>query len=83
VGITDAQVATIREAMADGLDVAGHYVRDEWVRPFVISGTVDECARELAALMSRYDIDEFLLPVFELGHAEHLMSVVADVVART
>ena len=83
LGITDTQVATIREAMADGLVAAGQLVRDEWVHPFVISGTVDQCARELAELMSRHDLDEFLLPVLEVHHAEHLLSVVADVMART
>jgi 5,10-methylenetetrahydromethanopterin reductase len=83
LGISETQIATIREAMVDGLVAAGQHVRDEWVHPFVISGTVDECARELAALMARHDLDEFLLPVLEMHHAEHLMSVVAEVVERT
>ena len=61
----------------------GSLVRDEWVRPFVIAGTADTCARELAVLMARHGIDEFLLPVLDLHHGEHLMSVVADVLART
>lgn len=83
LGISDAQVATIREAMADGLVAAGRHVRDEWVHPFVIFGTVEECARELSALMAHHDLDEFLLPVLDMHHAEHLLSVVAEVVART
>lgn len=82
LGVTDSQVATIREAMADGLVAAGEHVRDEWVLPFVIAGNLDQCAAELASVMTRYDIDEFLLPVLDLHHAEQLMNVVADVVAR-
>ncbi|HQZ33964.1 MAG TPA: LLM class flavin-dependent oxidoreductase [Ilumatobacteraceae bacterium] len=83
LGITDHEVAAIREAMADGLAAAGTLVRDEWVLPFVIAGTVDACATELAGLMARHDIDEFLLPVLDLHHADHLMSVVAEVLERT
>ncbi len=83
LGVTDADVATIREAMADGLVAAGQHVRDEWVLPFVIAGTVDQCAAELAELVERHDIDEFLLPVLDLHHADELMQVVAEVVARS
>ena len=83
LGIGDHEVAAIREAMADGLVAAGSLVRDEWVHPFVIAGNVESCARELAVLMARHSIDEFLLPVLDLHHADHLMSVVADVLART
>jgi hypothetical protein len=52
------------------------------VHPFVITGTVAECARELRDLMDRHQLDEFLLPVLEARHAEHLLSVVSEVVAR-
>jgi 5,10-methylenetetrahydromethanopterin reductase len=83
LGVTDADVSLIREAMSDGLVAAGEHVRDEWVLPFVIAGHIDECATELASLMERHDIDEFLLPVLDLHHAERLMNVVAEVVART
>lgn len=83
LGITERDIATIREAMADGLVAAGAHVRDEWVLPFVIAGGIDDCARQLAALVDRHHIDEFLLPVLELDHAEHLMTTVAEVLART
>ena len=82
LGITDHDVATIREAMADGLVAAGAHVRDEWVLPFVIAGSVDACARQLTALVERHSIDEFLLPVLDLHHAERLMTVVAEVLER-
>ena len=41
-----------------------------------------QCARELGELMARHDLDEFLLPVLETHHADHLLSVVAEVMAR-
>ena len=83
LGITDHDVATIREAMADGLVAAGAHVRDEWVLPFVIAGSVDACARQLTDLVERHSIDEFLLPVLDLHHAERLMTVVAEVLERS
>ncbi len=83
LGITDRDVATIREAMADGLVAAGTHVRDEWVLPFVIAGGVDDCARQLRTLVERHSIDEFLLPVLDLHHAERLMAVVAEVLERS
>ncbi len=83
LGITDHDIATIREAMSDGLVAAGAHVRDEWVRPFVIAGSVDECARQLTRLVEQHSIDEFLLPVLDLHHAERLMGVVAEVLERS
>ena len=82
LNISDGEIAQIREAMADGLHAAAQFVRDEWVHPFVIAGTVDACAAELAKLVRDNGIDGFLLPVLELGDAMELMGVVADVLAR-
>ncbi len=79
LGVTDNDVHTIRSAMSDGLHAAGQYIRDEWVTPFVIAGSVSECAEQLARLFDEHAIDEFLLPVLELDHAPTLLRTVADV----
>ncbi len=81
LGITDEEVEQIRRAMSGGLDAAAEYVRDEWVHPFVISGTASDCAEQLARLVERHGIDEFLLPVLDLADAPHLMTGVAAVLA--
>ncbi len=81
LGITDKDVATIRSALADGLESAARHVPDEWVLPFVIAGTVDECAAELAALTELHDLDEFLLPVFDAHTGADLLDVTARVLA--
>jgi 5,10-methylenetetrahydromethanopterin reductase len=83
IGITDAEVDTIRGALAGGLEAAAEYVRDEWVLPFVISGTPSECAAELADLVERHGLDEFLLPVLDVHHGPALIATVADVVRRS
>ncbi len=82
LGISPADVERIRTAMTDGLHAAAEHVREEWVLPFVIAGTVSECAEELSRLMEQSALDEFLLPVLDLHEAEPLMRAVADVVAR-
>jgi alkanesulfonate monooxygenase SsuD/methylene tetrahydromethanopterin reductase-like flavin-dependent oxidoreductase (luciferase family) len=68
--------------MAGGLHAAAEHVRDEWVLPFVIAGSVDECASELASLVERHGIDEFLLPVLDLHEAPALMHTVASVMKK-
>jgi 5,10-methylenetetrahydromethanopterin reductase len=82
LGISEAQSEEIREAMiSGGIFNAGRLIRDEWVRPFIIMGSVDECAAELTALMERHGMDEFLLPVLDLDDAPELMASVAQVLA--
>ena len=53
--------------MAGGLLAAAEHVRDEWVLPFVISGSISECGERVTALMDRHGIDEFVLPMFDMG----------------
>jgi 5,10-methylenetetrahydromethanopterin reductase len=79
LGISDADVALIRRAMAGGLHEAAQHVRDEWVLPFVIAGSRAECAAELHELAGRHGIDEFVLPVFDVHHAPDLLREVAAV----
>lgn len=81
LGMSDDDVATIRAALADGLDAAARHVPDEWVLPFVIAGTVDECAAELADLAERHGLDEFLIPVFDAHAGADLLGVTAQVLA--
>jgi 5,10-methylenetetrahydromethanopterin reductase len=83
IGLGDRDVERIRSAMAGGLHAAAEHVRDEWVFPFVIAGTVSDCAAELGRLVDEHGIDEFLLPVLDLHHAPDLMGVVAQVVSQT
>ena len=82
LGITPDDIDKIRAAMAHGLEAAGEYVKTDWVRPFVISGSVDECATELRTLMTTHQFEEFILPVFHLDDATRLMGVVANVMER-
>ena len=50
LGITDADAAMIRAALADGLEAAAEHVRDEWALPFVIAGTPASAAWSFTAL---------------------------------
>jgi len=66
IGMTDEDVERIRSAMADGLHVAAQYVSDDWVLPFVIHGTEDECRAQLTELVETHMLSEFMIPVFEM-----------------
>ena len=82
IGLTDNDVQRIRSAMGGGLHAAAEHVRDEWVLPFVISGTESDCAAELEGLVEQHGIDEFLLPLLDLHQAHELMHSVASVLKR-
>ena len=66
LGLGAADVDRIRSAMAGGLVAAAEHVKDEWVLPFVISGSISDCGEKLAGLMERHRVDEFLLPMFDM-----------------
>ncbi|MFV2039744.1 MAG: LLM class flavin-dependent oxidoreductase [Acidimicrobiales bacterium] len=83
LGITEADTAAIAKAMHNGLEAAAELIPDEWVDPFVISGTVDACAAELSGLMSAHGFSEFMLVVTDMDGAATLMTEVAEVVAAT
>ncbi len=81
MGIGDDDVAMIREGMADGIHAAGKLIRDEWVHPFVIAGTIDECVAQFRALDAA-GVDEFLLPILQEEGAIELMDTLAEIMDR-
>lgn len=85
IGLREVDRLSIRDAMSDGLEAAGQLVKDEWVLPFVISGSNAECAEHIRSLHERHGIEEFMLPVLDLSVAADYMSRVAGVLelART
>jgi len=82
VGIMPAEVEQLRQVMgSQGLAAAGRLLKDEWIAPFVLLGTPDECAAELRSLMSTYQMDEFVLPLMDLETAPELIDAAAEVIA--
>jgi 5,10-methylenetetrahydromethanopterin reductase len=82
LGITDTDVAAIREAMRDGLAAAAPLVRDEWIEPFVVLGTPDECAAELHRLRAALGFEGFVLLLADVQRAEEEIVAGADVLDR-
>ena len=78
IGMSDEDVARIRAAMSDGLEAAASHVRDEWVLPFVISGSVTECAAEVDRLCSAHGIEEFLVPMFDMADQHDYLTRLAS-----
>ena len=79
LGVSEKDISNIRGALADGLEAAAEYVSDDWVLPFVISGSVEECADELADLFEMHGFDEFMIPVFEPERGISLLETTAQV----
>ena len=79
LGVTEKDVSNIRSALANSLEAAAEYVPDDWVLPFVISGSVSECADELARLVEQHGFNEFMIPVFEPDSGVSLLEVTAQV----
>ena len=73
IGLSEADAAAIRAALAGGLEAAAEQVRDEWALPFVIAGTPGECAEELQSLAAQHGIESFLVPLLDDEPAEKLL----------
>ena len=83
LGLADADVAVIREALADGLEAAAEHVRDEWALPFVIAGTPGECSRELGRLAAEHGIESFVVPLLDDEPAEKMLQTAAEIIGMT
>ena len=79
IGLSDENTNRLRSTMPEGLEAAGELVRDEWVLPFVISGSVNECADELSHMVERNSIDEFLVPVLDQGTALQTINLAGEI----
>jgi 5,10-methylenetetrahydromethanopterin reductase len=78
IGLSDSDSDLIRASLADGLEAAAELVREEWVLPFVISGSTSECAEELEQLTDASSIDEFAVAVLDAQNAEHTIDTVNE-----
>jgi 5,10-methylenetetrahydromethanopterin reductase len=82
LGVTSADIAAMRQVVAaQGMPAVGRMIKDDWVRPFVIMGSVSECAAELTRLVTQLGIDEFVLPILDMASAPDLLAQVAQVLA--
>lgn len=79
IGLTEADAKLLRSKMPEGLEAAGEMVRDEWVLPFVISGSISECANEVSELVERDGTDEFLVPVLDQSSAMQTIDIASSV----
>ena len=78
MGIGESDIDAIRNAMSGGLHEAGALMKDEWIEPFVIMGSVDECADQIRDLVKN-GVSEFLLPTLQQEGAVELMRTTAQI----
>ena len=79
LGISEREISKIHAALAEGLESAAQHVKDEWVLPFVISGSVKECSEELSSLFEMHGFDEFMIPIFEAESGVSLLEATSQV----
>jgi len=80
LGLTPGHVGALREALAaGGPAMAAELVREEWVSQFAILGTPTQCAAEVRSLMTTHGIDEFQVPVADLGSGPHELETASEI----
>lgn len=68
MGLSEADIAALRQAMkAGGPAEAAKLITPDMIKGFQIAGTPDECTQTLQALVSRHNVDTFLLNVTSPG----------------
>jgi 5,10-methylenetetrahydromethanopterin reductase len=82
LGITPEHVLAIREAMAGGIHAAAHLIPDEWIEPFVVMGSPEQCAVEIASITRRHGFEGFVLLMADHERAAAEIEVGAEVLAR-
>lgn len=81
IGITPDEVAALRSALIKGgPTAAAPLVRDEWVTPFVIAGSSQECRAELRDLVKAHGINEVLIGVDDLDTAAARLQAMAAII---
>jgi 5,10-methylenetetrahydromethanopterin reductase len=82
IGLSDEETDAIHKAMAGGLEAAGKLVKDEWMEPFVIMGSVDECVKEVREICTTNGISEFMVPILNSAEASRSMREVNAVLEQ-
>jgi alkanesulfonate monooxygenase SsuD/methylene tetrahydromethanopterin reductase-like flavin-dependent oxidoreductase (luciferase family) len=74
-------VEEIRTAMNnEGLQAAGKLLKEEWIRPFVVMGSHQECADQIRSIHEKCGIDIFNLPLMDLESAAESMADMAKII---
>ena len=80
LGVEPGEVEHLRQILnAKGMFEAGKHVKKEWVEPFVIMGSVEECRKELTDIMVKYHFDEFKLRLSQSKPAAEQMEELLDI----
>jgi 5,10-methylenetetrahydromethanopterin reductase len=80
-GLTDELVDAIRtEMLAGRLDAAAALLPDALIDEYAVAGTPDECAQQIGALASSFDL--FMLPMNDIEHAEEHIVASAGTLRR-
>ncbi|MBT95858.1 MAG: hypothetical protein CL431_07815 [Acidimicrobiaceae bacterium] len=79
IGITPQEVDKIRSAMSSGIESAARYVEDRWIEPFIIQGTPSECREEINEICEDNNVEEFLIPMFDMPNPKQYLDQIASI----
>jgi len=83
LGLSPEQIDAIRQEMVKhGIRSAAKYITEELLRHFIVMGSDEECAAEIAGLMRQYQFDVFTLPVPVIQDVRSMLRHVAGIVKR-
>jgi 5,10-methylenetetrahydromethanopterin reductase len=83
IGITPEEIDRIRSALGSGLESAARHVKDEWIAPFIIQGTPSECKEEIREICDKNEVDEFLIPMFDMPDPKKYLDQIASILLPT
>lgn len=82
LGVTATLEAQLREALIqEGPHGAARLIRDDQVLPYVIHGDEAACAREIGAMVARYEIAQWVVPLAGYEKGEETIDRLRRIVA--
>jgi 5,10-methylenetetrahydromethanopterin reductase len=83
LGLSEEQVEEIRTVMVrDGIRGAAKFITPELLSHFIIMGSDEECAREIAHIMKEYQFDVFTLPVPAIEDLKPMIKRISSIIKR-
>jgi len=83
LGLSEEQINIIRQDMVKhGIRSAAKHISRELLEHFIVLGNDEECAREIARLMSAYPFDVFTVPVPVIKDVNAMLRRVSKIIER-
>lgn len=83
IGLSPSQIEEIRTVMVrEGIRGAARLITDEILQHYIVMGSDEECAQEIARLMKTFQFDVFTLPVPAIEDLDTMIKRVSKIIRR-